>query len=37
MNRWREYFIEVLDRRGEWTDLIAEQVNVLQVEGEKSE
>jgi hypothetical protein len=36
MNRWREYFLELLDGTEEGTDLIAEeQVNTLQVEGEK--
>jgi hypothetical protein len=38
MNRRREYFLELLDGTEEGTDLIAEeQVNTLQVEGEKGE
>jgi hypothetical protein len=38
MNRWREYFLELLEGTEEGTDLIAgEQVNTLQLEGEKGE
>jgi hypothetical protein len=38
MNRWREYFLELLEGTEEGTDLTAgEQVNTLQLEGEKGE